>query len=177
MACAMPIKTERLLIEEADADDRATIDGLVALFNSNPEFHRASGERVIWSAADLENYLADDPNPRFPDLESHEYTVRERATGQIIGTVELIAPIPSDRINWIALMMIQGDRQGAGLGSEVVAAIEHELFAAHWTEIRAFVHRDTVLAYQFWTRAGYQPVGEALSASGKPGMVLRKARP
>jgi RimJ/RimL family protein N-acetyltransferase len=164
--------TDRLILEEVDQTARP--EEFLHLFNTNPDFIEASvsfrGQRA-YDLADVGKYLqAETSRPN-----SHCLALRLRATEELVGTAAIVAPHPDEPFPWIGLLLIDGTWQGQGLGGEAASAIERQLAAEGWTEVRLGVMLANPRARRFWERQGYVVYGEKLDQDKRPVWLMRKA--
>jgi len=166
------METERLRLGPVGEADRP--DEFLRLFNSNPDFLDAStqftGKRA-YDMSDAEMHLYQETNRE----NSRCLSIRLRETGELVGNACLVVPHPDEPHPWIGLLIVAGDRQRQGLGAEAASAIERELGAEGWSEVRLGVLKANPDARRFWERLGYVVVDERLDNDKRPVWVMRKA--
>lgn len=167
----MRIETTRLLLEPvSDADDPTK---LLPVFNTNPDFIEASAQftgKTQYDLSDVEMYL-------WQGIEgegSRCLAIRRREDGRLVGTASLLAPNPRDGVPWIGLLVVSGDAQGGGLGTEAARAIETALAEEGWPEVRLAVLRARPAIRAWWERRGYAFLDERLDQDKRPVWVLSK---
>ena len=94
--------------------------------------------------------------PRTPERRC--LTVIERATGRILGLAVLRPPGPGNEAPWISALVIDPERRGQGLGTEVARRLERIASRAGWETVRLNVLADSPGALRFWRRLGYRDV-------------------
>ena len=104
-------------------------------------------------------------------------TLIERATGRAIGLAILVVPNPADRVPWISLLIVAADRQNLGLGTEAARALERNLAADGWHEVRLGVIAGNCAALRFWKRLGFRELpGGWRAYNGTPRTTITLSR-
>jgi RimJ/RimL family protein N-acetyltransferase len=170
----MGLMTERVRIEPLLRWDTALLEALLPVFDSNREFHKLTGDTIHWTIADVEDYLRGESNPAMPALVSRQFAIRDKTTGSIIGTLQLVTIDPQSTIQWISLLMLHAARHREGFGAEIVRAVENAIRADGFREIRLFVHSSTPTSRLFWEDCGYTYLEDATNTRGNQGVVLFK---
>jgi RimJ/RimL family protein N-acetyltransferase len=150
----MRLQTSRLVLE--DVGERPNPGEFLCIFNSNPDFIEAAYQFTGKQKRSYELWEVD----RFLLQEtirenSHCLAIRLRETGKLVGTAALVSPHPEVPSPWIGLLIIDGEQQGHGLGTEAARALEEHLTAEGWTDIRLTVLQALPEARCFWERLGY----------------------
>ncbi|MGW0879772.1 GNAT family N-acetyltransferase [Streptomyces sp. NPDC002671] len=147
---------------------------LTALYASNHEFHRLSGDfpdpddvRPEQVADALAGDLA------HPDAE----VLPARDGGRLVALVITLAhhPDPADPDPWIGLLMVAGAEQGKGYGRRVATLGEDRFRAAGRAAVRLAVLANNPKGLAFWTALGYETIAHRPDRTlGRPCTVLRK---
>jgi RimJ/RimL family protein N-acetyltransferase len=143
------------------------------LFNSNPDFIEASEQftgKRSYDPSDAEMYLWVETNRE----NSRCLAIRQRDTGELIGTVSLLVPHHREPYPWIGLLLIHGQHHRRGFGTEAATAIEEALAREGWPEIRLGVMQANPGARTFWERLGYAVLDERLDQDKRPSWIMRK---
>ncbi|WP_031170905.1 bifunctional GNAT family N-acetyltransferase/NUDIX hydrolase [Streptomyces durhamensis] len=148
---------------------------LTALYASNREFHRLSGDfpdpedvRPEQVAAALAEDLA------MPDA---EVLLARTEQGRLVGLAGTLAhhPDPADPDPWIGLLLVDAAVHGQGYGRAVVHRVENRFRAQGRGAVRLAVLANNPKALAFWTALGYELIGHRPDrARGRSCAVLRK---
>lgn len=167
----MRLQTSRLVLE--DVRERPNPQEFLSVFNTNPDFIEAAycftGKRSyeLW---DVERFLVQETIRE----NSHCLAIRLRETGQAVGMVAFVAPHPEVLSPWIGLLIISGDFQSQGLGTEAATALEDYLRGEGWADTRLAVLQGLPKARQFWERLGYAVYEEWQDERGRPCWLMGK---
>lgn len=172
----MRLQTSRLVLE--DVGERPNVEEFLRVFNTNPDFieaaYRFTGKsKRSYDPLEVGRYLLQETIRE----DSHCLAIRLRETGEVVGTAAFVAPHPEVPSPWIGLLIISGERQGQGLGTEAAVALEHYLTAQGWTEIRLTVLQALPTARRFWERLGYVVYEEREDDNKRPCWQMRKVLP
>jgi RimJ/RimL family protein N-acetyltransferase len=94
--------------------------------------------------------------------ESHKVVLGVFEGAELVAVVDLLRGYPGPEFVFIGLLLVQGPRQGSGVGTAAMAAVEG--YAVHWPEARRFrlaVVDTNAAVLGFWRRMGFEPTGEA----------------
>ncbi|MFJ4581993.1 GNAT family N-acetyltransferase [Streptomyces echinatus] len=150
---------------------------ITALFASNREFHRLSGDfpdpddvRPEQVAAKLAEELA---------VPGAEVLLARAERGRLVGLAATLAhhPDPADPDPWIGLLLVDAAEHGKGHGRTLVELVENRFRAQGGrSAVRLAVLDNNPKALAFWTALGYETIGHRPDrALGRPCAVLRKA--
>jgi GNAT superfamily N-acetyltransferase len=143
-----------LTLRELGAGDE---DALQALLESDPDYSvRVTGYPP--GPSDALSLLMVRPES-VP--ESHKVVVGAFEGAELVAVVDLLRGYPEPSCVFLGLLLVQGPRQGSGLGSAVMAAVER--YAAQWPEARRFrlaVVDTNAAVLGFWRRMGFEATGE-----------------
>lgn len=150
---------------------------LTALYASNREFHRLSGDfpdpddvRPEQVAAALAGDLA---------VPGAEVLLARAEDGRLVGLAGTLAhhPDPADPDPWIGLLMVDGEEDGKGHGRALADLVENRFRAqGRRSAVRLAVLANNPKALAFWTALGYEVIDHRPDrALGRPCAVLRKA--
>ncbi len=157
----MRIETPRLVISSVSPDDEP--DHFLRVFNSNPDYLRASEAKVAYDRGDVDRYLYTETSRE----NGRCLAIRRREEGVLVGTAALLVP-HSAGCPWIGLLIIDGTTQGQGLGREAALAIENALAREGWSEMRLGVLVNNDRALSFWANGGYAVIEETNGRRGTP---------
>ncbi|MEV6292203.1 bifunctional GNAT family N-acetyltransferase/NUDIX hydrolase [Streptomyces sp. NPDC051896] len=149
---------------------------LTALYASNREFHRLSGDfpdpddvRPEQVAAALAEDLA---------VPGAEVLLARTEEGRLVALAGTLAhhPDPADPDPWIGLLMVDAAEHGKGHGRAVADLVEERFRAqGRRSAVRLAVLANNPKALAFWTALGYEVIGHRPDrALGRPCAVLRK---
>ncbi|MEV5874130.1 bifunctional GNAT family N-acetyltransferase/NUDIX hydrolase [Streptomyces sp. NPDC052101] len=150
---------------------------LTALYASNREFHRLSGDfpdpddvRPEQVAATLAEDLA---------VPGAEVLLARTEQGRLVGLAGTLAhhPDPADPDPWIGLLMVDAAEHGKGHGRALARLVEDRFRAqGRRSAVRLAVLANNPKALAFWTALGYETIDHRPDrAHGRPCAVLRKA--
>lgn len=94
-----------------------------------------------------------------------------------IGVMDYLMENPKDQSPWLGLLMIHGDYQGFGFGTQAYALYESDIRKRGLVRTRIGVIRENVKAKQFWDSLGFLYIKTALSENGKEIFVYEKNFP
>jgi ADP-ribose pyrophosphatase YjhB (NUDIX family)/ribosomal protein S18 acetylase RimI-like enzyme len=168
-----------VILESLPADRElppALLAELTALYASNREFHRLSGDfpdpdgiRPEQVATALAGELA---------VPGAEVLLARTEDGRLVGLACTLAhhPDPADPDPWIGLLMVHAAEHGKGHGRAVARLVEDRFRArGRRSAVRLAVLENNPKALAFWTALGYEVVGHRPDrALGRPCAVLRK---
>ncbi|WP_324718216.1 GNAT family N-acetyltransferase [Carboxydochorda subterranea] len=90
----------------------------------------------------------------------HMWAICRKPDGAAVGMVDFLDENPSDHVPWIGLLIIRGDLQGQGYGTEALQALlDHFRRDRGWTTVRIGVIASNTAALAWWQRRGFQPIG------------------
>ncbi|MGW2417774.1 GNAT family N-acetyltransferase [Streptomyces sp. NPDC001709] len=149
---------------------------LTALYASNREFHRLSGDfpdpddvRPEQVAAMLAEDLA---------VPGAEVLLARTEEGRLVGLAGTLAhhPQPVDPDPWIGLLMVHAEDHGKGHGRTLAELVEDRFRArGRRSAVRLAVLENNPKALAFWTTLGYEVIDHRPDrAHGRPCAVLRK---
>ncbi|MER6564996.1 bifunctional GNAT family N-acetyltransferase/NUDIX hydrolase [Streptomyces sp. NPDC001093] len=149
---------------------------LTALYASNREFHRLSGDfpdpddiRPEQVAAALAEDLA---------VPGADVLLARTEEGRLVGLAGTLAhhPQPVDPDPWIGLLMVHADEHGKGYGRALAELVEARFRAqGRRSAVRLAVLANNPKALAFWTALGYEVIDHRPDrALGRPCAVLRK---
>ena len=162
------LRTERLLLRVSTAAD---LERMHALFRSDPKLavqrpeiaaaggYDFSSVRRYWEGAQL------DPLRRV-------LVAEELSTGNVVGLVDFVTTSPVDGLPWIGLVLIHGDYQRRGLGSEALRALVARLSVDGHTAVRMAVMDDNDVGLEFARRIGFVEVGGAATPVAEKGALI-----
>jgi RimJ/RimL family protein N-acetyltransferase len=85
-------------------------------------------------------------------------SIRRRADQTVVGVAEFLEHNPDDDRPWLGLLIIRGDLQRQGHGSEALRGLlEYGTQARGWPELRIAVNEPDQGAMHFWQQEGFRP--------------------
>lgn len=100
--------------------------------------------------------------------------IRSRETPDLVGIGSLAAPHPDRLHPWLGLFLIRRTRQGEGLGTEALEAIETALREEAWSELKLGVLTACAGVRTWYERRGYVVVNERSDQDKRAVWILRK---
>jgi GNAT superfamily N-acetyltransferase len=102
------------------------------------------------------------------------YALTERTTSDLIGTLSILVPDPTDLTPWIGILHISAQHRRKGYGREALSAIHVRLPALGWSSVRCAVEVGRPSSLPFWTRMRYQQLEQRQDDAGRPVLVLER---
>ena len=134
------------------------LPALLALCESNPAYYELYGER--------------------PTLENLAQTLRALPPGchadqkeflgffedsDLVAVMDVIRGYPNERAAYVGLLMVDGSRQGRGIGTQVMRAELRRLRAKSFSRVRLAYINGNEPARCFWGKLGFKPSGAPVS--------------
>ncbi|MFE6975679.1 GNAT family N-acetyltransferase [Streptomyces sp. NPDC057682] len=150
----------------------AEIEGIVALYASNPGYCRASGEYDP-DGVDAERVEADLREEAA--AEGSEVLVVRDAEGRLAGLICLLDRHPGDGLPWIGLLLVGGALHRTGVGRRLVGLVEERFRDEGRSGIRLAVLENNPAALAFWTSLGWEEFDRRRDrAMDRPCVVMHK---
>jgi ribosomal protein S18 acetylase RimI-like enzyme len=141
---------------------------IVALYASNPEYWRASGEH------DPEDIRADRVEAELRE-EAGEVLLARDTEGRLVGLVSLLHHHPTDGYPWIGLLMVHGDRRRRGVGRRLAGLVEERFRDRAPEGIGLAVLENNPTALAFWSSLGWREIDRRPDVQyGRPCIVMHK---
>lgn len=151
----------------------ADVDVLAPTFATNLAYFQASGEVECAAVAVPDSLVRDHLDVELARRDGRCLVLSD-AEGAVVGTACLLVTHPREPYPWIGLLLIDGRRQGEGLGSVAAEALEAVLADEGWPEVRLAVLDANAPALAFWTRGGYRAYARGTDGDGRPCTLLSK---
>lgn len=152
---------------------------LSAVFASNFEYLRTAGEIAADAdalpAGHVADYLAEEAARSGNRCVVICDTTADDDPGEVVGTATMLVPHLREQHPWIGLLLIDGARQGGGLGAAAADLLEQQLVEEGWTDVRISVLGANPRALAFWQRRGYTAYDHRRDTEGRLGTLLAKA--
>lgn len=163
------LQTERLVLREAEAAD---LERMYAVFSSDPKLLEMRPEIAAAGGYDLASLRTYWETAQL-DPVRHVLVIEDAATGAAVGVLDFVTESPADGLPWIGLVVIHGDRQRSGLGSEAVAAVASHLAGEGRQIARMAVMADNGVGLAFARSLSFHEVREAATpVVGRRALVL-----
>ena len=94
-----------------------------------------------------------------------------------IGVIDYLMENPKDQCPWLGLLIIHGDYQGFGFGTQAYSLYESDMRKRGLERIRIGVIKENVKARHFWESLGFLSIKTAFSGNGKEIFVFEKNFP
>jgi GNAT superfamily N-acetyltransferase len=137
------------------------------IINSNSHYNLVENGRAHRELAEIEEELLN------PDTTS----VFIKLDDTYIGVMDYLLENPKDQCPWMGLLMIHGDYQGFGFGTQAYALYESGMRERGLVRTRIGVIRENVKAKQFWESLGFLYIKTAFSENGKEIFIYEKNFP
>ncbi len=151
--------TDRLLLREVGADDLRDVHGV---FGSNPDFLALREEMAPYDLESVTRYW----EMATLDPARHVLLVVHQDTGAVVGVLDFVDQSPADGRPWIGLVMIHGDHQRRGLGTEAVHAVARFAGSSGHRGVRMAVIEENESGLAFARHVGFEILGGAGTEAG-----------
>ena len=137
--------------------DESDISKVYKLCKSNKRYYRYLGH--IPTRESLTEIISQTPeNSPIED----KYFVGFFDQDQLIAIMDLITGYPQNDDAFIGWFMVQGDKQGQGIGSQILADVRASLKAMKYDSISLGLVEENKEAIQFWTNQGFKPTTQKI---------------
>ncbi|GHJ49449.1 hypothetical protein Cs7R123_67910 [Catellatospora sp. TT07R-123] len=144
---------------------------LHSLYAGNAAYHRLSGE---FGPDPTEREVLDSITEDLATPGVEVFAVRDDR-GNLVGVTDTLAEHPKDGLPWIGLLMIDGSRQGTGLGTATVHEVHELLRSRGHAAVRLAVLENNPAGYAFWSSVGYTEVDRRPDLRyGRPCIVMHR---
>ena len=82
------------------------------------------------------------------------------AGDELAAVMDLILDYPKPGIAFIGFFMMNAQKQGRGIGSQIVDEVTAHLKACGFNEVRLGVDKGNPQSRAFWTKNGFSPIEE-----------------
>lgn len=82
------------------------------------------------------------------------------AGDELAAVMDLILDYPKPGIAFIGFFMMNAQKQGRGIGSQIVDEVTAHLKACGFREVRLGVDKGNPQSRAFWTKNGFSPIEE-----------------
>ena len=76
------------------------------------------------------------------------------------AVLDWISGYPTKETAWIGLFMVSAERQGQGVGSEIIRGLTESLRAVGYREIQLGVDKGNPQSFAFWKKNGFEVLHE-----------------
>lgn len=154
------------IVQEMTAQDLALIYELAV---GNPQYYQYCPPFVT-----RESILADmnalPPGKNFEDKFYIGFYEKEK----LIAVMDVILHFPNEQSAYIGFFMMAFERQGRGIGSEIVRECTVELQREGYSLIRLAYAKGNRQSEAFWRKNGFSPTGEEYANEGYTAVVLQR---
>lgn len=134
------------------------------IIHSNPEFNMLENGSERRNLSDMEEEF----------MKPDSISVFVKLDDTYIGVLDYLMENPKDQYPWLGLLMIHGDYQGYGFGSQAYALYENEMRNRGVKHVRIGVLKDNEKAISFWEALGFLYIKTALWKFGKEIFIFEK---
>lgn len=146
---------------------KETLYVALEIINSNSEYNIVENGRAQRELAEMEDEF----------LNPATSSVFIKLDDTYIGVMDYLMENPKDQCPWVGLLVIHGDYQGFGFGTQAYALYESDMRKRGLVRTRIGVIRENVKSKQFWKSLGFLYIKTALSEKGKEIFVYEKNFP
>jgi len=162
----------------AEVARRDDIPALQVFLETNPAYTRlVEGREVASDAAATE--FDDEPPAAFAFDRRWLLLVRERASGELVGVIDLVKDLLAPGIWNVGLFLIAERLHGSGVAAELHAALQHWMHGQGARWLRLNVVDRNLRGARFWRRQGYTFIcpREWAAPSGRVNTVWTLVKP
>jgi RimJ/RimL family protein N-acetyltransferase len=165
------LTTERLELREAGSGD---LGGMHQVFERTPSLDELRPDIAASGGYDLASVRHYWESARL-DPARHVLVLADVRTGDTVGIVDFVTESPTDGLAWIGLVLIAGDRQRRGLGTEALSAVLAHLAAEGRSVVRMAVLEGSHGGIAFARSVGFTTVGEVPTLGpGPPALLMER---
>lgn len=146
---------------------KETLYVALEIINSNSEYNIVENGRAQRELPEMEEEF----------LNPATSSVFIKLDDTYIGVMDYLMENPKDQCPWLGLLVIHGDYQGFGFGTQAYALYENDMRKRGLVRTRIGVIRENVKSKQFWESLGFLYIKTALSENGKEIFVYEKNFP
>lgn len=117
--------------------------------------------------AQAEQWADEDWRQRVAPSDERVTVVEEDEKGTLVGMAVGIFD-PAARVAYLVGMFVERGKRGAGVGQELVKAVESWAREVDATRVELEVNPDLVPAMQLYERCGYERTGQSRTLSSRP---------
>lgn len=150
-------QTQQLTIQDAAAHDA---DDMQCVYDSCRYLLNWEGKAAQYDQFYMRKLLAkpDYPPNGHPD-NLRIQTIRDKATGQIVGVLEVYHGYPADNCFWLSMLLIKKEFQSRGLGQEIMRALFQQVNnLAVFQYMQCSVYLKNWPGIRFWTQLGFNQI-------------------
>ena len=135
---------------------KATLFIALEMINSNPQYNIFENGKEARTLADMEEeFLNPNTNSAFIKLDD-----------TYIGIIDYLLENPKDHYPWLGLLLLHGDYQGYGFGTQALAVYENEMLKRGAKSVRIGVLKENIKALRFWESLGFIYYNTATTQNG-----------
>jgi GNAT superfamily N-acetyltransferase len=134
------------------------IEVIEEITNSNPNYNLMENGQLTRSRDELMKEYFESPH------QSNTYFIKLDDT--YIGLIDFLELNPRDGFPWLGLLMIHGDYQGYGFGTNAFLLFEEELIQKNVHALRLGVLLNNHQAKSFWLTNGFKYVENKTNTDG-----------
>lgn len=91
-----------------------------------------------------------------------------------IGILEYLPVNPSDQCTWLGVLLISGELQSKGYGSQAVLLFEEDMRNQGISKYRIGVITKNTRAHLFWMRQGFKRINSKTNSNSKEILIYEK---
>ncbi len=138
----------------------ADVGEMLALCSGNPLYYEHCPPPVSATGL-LHDLRALPPGKR----EDDKYYLGYFSEGRLIAILDLIVDYPVEKIAFIGFFMVEGDMQGRGVGSKLIAELVTYMGELGYERLRLAYSENNLQSERFWLKNGFFPTGEKVAQS------------
>jgi len=133
----------------------ADVQDIFNLYLSNPQYFDAMNDAPELSSV-KSDLAALPPNKAYDD----KYYIGFYDGEALVAAMDLILAFPDEKTAFIGLFMVDGERQGRGIGSSIIRQALEYLKSFGFSACRLGYIKGNQQGREFWTSLGFMPTGE-----------------
>ncbi|MGG4396112.1 GNAT family N-acetyltransferase [Paenibacillus thiaminolyticus] len=143
------------------------VDVEEAIINSNPLFNLVSRNKEIISREEVLDDIQ-----QAHRIGAQRMLVKDDA--DYIGILEYLPMNPADQCTWLGLLVISGELQSQGYGTQAVQLFEEHMESQGIGKYRIGVITKNTPAHLFWMRQGFKRIDSKTNGNNKEILIYEK---
>lgn len=132
----------------------------LAIYLNNPEYFETAGTDPVTRETLIEDLAALPPGVSRENKHFYLYTDGERPA----ALLDLVLHYPDEDTFYIGLLMVDGNKHRAGIGSLVYQELEAEMQAQGYCRARLGILEQNQKAWSFWSKMGFRKIRTVVSS-------------
>ncbi|MCE5173615.1 GNAT family N-acetyltransferase [Paenibacillus profundus] len=143
------------------------VDAEEAIINSNPLFNLISRNKEMISTEEVLDDIQ-----QAHRIGAQRMLLKENQ--DYIGILEYLPVNPADQCSWLGLLLISGELQSKGYGSQAVVLFEEYIRSQGVSKYRIGVITKNTRAHLFWMRQEFKRINSKTNGNNKEILIYEK---